>query len=61
VRLFYPAGQVHAAQVLTGLLSATLADLALAVDRGFPGGLGTLPIAACSRAPSAQPTDRVTW
>src|SRR5208282_4779061 len=42
VRLFYPAGRVRAAEVPAGLLGAALADLARAVDRGFPGGLGDL-------------------
>ena len=42
VRFFYPAGPVRAARVAAGILGAALADLAPAVDRGFPGGLGDL-------------------
>src|ERR1700722_12334304 len=42
VRFFYPAGRVRAMRVPAGIVGAPLADLAQAVDGGFPGGPGDL-------------------
>jgi hypothetical protein len=43
----------RSARASAGLVGAAFADLAPAVDGGFPGAPGTLP--------SAQPGDQVTW
>ncbi len=69
VRFLDPALAAGAARVPAGAAGAALADLAPAVDRGLPGGLGDLPdrgplpraeLPAGRAAAAAAPAQRAT-
>jgi translation elongation factor EF-Tu-like GTPase len=54
---FYPAGRLRAGRVHAAITGAALADLAVLVDGGFPGGLWDQREHCLLGLPSGQPTD----